>query len=115
MRSRRASKKKRRSAATGDRPELYARPGQPEKCFRVQELAARAQHLEGVQVEGIDLEGLVELGMRVRRRQVLGKEERHALIAVPWHEVHGAQHGPTFRLEACLLGQLPSRRRRDLL
>ena len=45
-------------------------------------------------VEGIDLEGFVELSMGFRRREVLGKEERHSFVAVARHQVGGAKRGP---------------------
>src|SRR5256886_17356792 len=63
----------------------------------------------------MDLEGLVEFGMRLRRREVLGEKERHSLIAIPRHQVGGAEQGPSLRREAGFLSQLPSCRRRNLL
>src|SRR5260370_34284009 len=52
--------------------------------------------------------------MRLRWREILGEEERHSLVAVSRHQVGAAEHRPALGLEARFLGELPSRRRRDL-
>src|SRR5206468_10986217 len=57
----------------------------------------------------------VEFGMGLCRREVLGEKERHSLIAVPGHQVGGAEQGPSLRHEAGFLSQLAPCRRRNLL
>src|SRR3989442_592740 len=104
IRSRRAARKRKsKSAPARRRPERNPGPGQPQERLCVQELPTRTQHLQVVRVEGIYLEGLVEFGMRLGRREVLGEKERHSLIAVAGHQVRGAEQGPSLRLEAGFL------------
>src|SRR5205085_7731265 len=81
----------------------------------VLQLARGAQDAQVVETEGIDLEGLVEIGMALRLGEAFGQEEGHGLVAVAGHQEGAPQAQPALGAEPGLLEQLAPGGGLDLL